>query len=244
MEDFPEAAVILREGLNATDDPFYRTALAGLYATWSDAVSRDPKARPGDQMTLIETGLRYEPTNLGLLNRLLAAIQIKGPAADKARESLERMLASGQAPASVHFALGLDAWQRAKSDEARIHLERAEQLAPQTPAIANNLAWVLAASEPPDLPRALELSNLAIERAPKDLNFRDTRGRIEAKMGRWKEALNDLEAALMATPDNQDLHLALAEAYDHLGSSAMAAEHKRLAEKKPADRTGPSPAKP
>ena len=125
-----------------------------------------------------------------------------------------------------------------------MHLERADELAPQTPAIANNLAWVLASSEPADLPRALELSNLAIERAPRDLNFRDTRGRIYVKMGRLKEALNDLEAALTAAPDDAQLHRALAEVYGHLGLSDMAAEHKRLAEKKPADKAVSPPAKP
>jgi tetratricopeptide (TPR) repeat protein len=244
LEDFSGAATVLQEGLNATDDPVYRAALAGVYAVWSDAVGRDPKGRPGDQLALVETGLRYDPANVGLLNRLLAAIHVKGPTADKARESLERLLASGKAPASVHFALGLDAWQRGKADEARMHLERADELAPQTPAITNNLAWVLASSEPADLPRALQLSNLAIERAPRDLNFRDTRGRIYAKMGRWKEALNDLEAALTAAPDDAQLHRALAEVYEHLGSSDMAAEHKCLAEKKPSDKAVSPPAKP
>ena len=243
LEDFAGAATVLQEGLNAKDDSVYRAALAGVYLVWSDAVSRDPKARPGDQLALVETGLRYDPTNVGLLNRLLAAIQVKGPEADKARESLERLLAAGKAPATVHFALGLDAWQRGKADEARMHLERADELAPLTPAIMNNLAWVLASSQPADLPKALELSNLAIEHTPRDLNFRDTRGRIYAKMSRWKEALNDLEAALAGNPDDPALHLGLAEVYEHLGSADMAAEHKRLAEKKPADKSS-SPAKP
>jgi tetratricopeptide (TPR) repeat protein len=244
LEDFPGAATVLQEGLNATDDPVYRVALAGVYVVWSDAMGRDPKAKPGDQLALVETGLRYDPTNVGLLNRLLTAIQVKGPTADKARDSLERLLASGKAPASVHFALGLDAWQRGKADEARMHLERAIELAPLTPAIANNLAWVLASSEPADLPRALELSNLAIEHAPREMNFRDTRGRIYAKMGRWKESLNDLEAALAAAPNDPQLHSGLAEVYEHLGSPEMAAQHKRLAEKKPADKSTSPPDKP
>ena len=243
LEEFPAAAAALQEGLDSTDDPVYRSALANVYAVWSDAAGRDPKAPAGDQLVLVERGLRYDPTNVGLLNRLLAAIQVQGPKADQARESLKNLLASGKAPASVHFALGLDAWQRGKADEARMHLERADALAPQTPAIANNLAWVLASSKEADLPRALELSNLAVERDPRDLNFRDTRGRIYAKMGRWKESLNDLEAALTAAPEDAQLHLALADVYKNLGSPDMAAEHERLAAKKAADKSNP-PAKP
>ena len=115
-------------------------------------------------------------------------------------------------------------------------------MAPQTPAIANNLAWVLATSEPPDTARALDLSNLAVERSPNDPSFRDTRGRILMKLGRWKDALSDLEAALPGNSDNADLHKALAEVYDRLELPAMAAEHRRLAEKKAADKPAPSPA--
>ena len=233
LEDFPGAVAVLREGLNVADDPVYRAALGGVYFLWSEAVGRDANAKPGDELTLVEAGLRCDPTNVGLLNLLLAAVKVGGPQADQARESLQALLASGKAPASVHFALGLDAWQRGKADEARVHFERANELAPQTPAVANNLAWVLATSEHPDLDRALDLSNLAVGQAPKDLSFRDTRGRILMKLGRWKDALADLEAALPGNADNTDLHSALAEVYDRLGAPETAAEHRRLAEKKP-----------
>jgi predicted Zn-dependent protease len=96
--------------------------------------------------------------------------------------------------------------------------------------IANNLALALTAGNSPELARALSLVNLALDHAPGDVNFRDTRGRILARMGKWKEALPDLEAALTQRANQPELHRTLAETYDHLGVTAMAAEHKRLAE--------------
>ena len=72
--------------------------------------------------------------------------------------------------------------------------------------------------------------NSVLERWPDEPMFRDTRGAVLAKMGRWKEALTDLQAALPGYPKNPDLHRRLAEAYEHVGAADMAAQHRRLAE--------------
>jgi tetratricopeptide (TPR) repeat protein len=239
LEDFPAAVGVLDEGWAATHDNAYRTALANVYLVWSDVLGRDPKADLGARLRLLENGLKCDAANLGLLERLLAATRVGGPEADRARSALQGVLARGQAPASVHFALGLDAWQRGRKDEARVHWERALELAPQTPTVANNLAWLLAETDSADLPRALELANFAVERAPNEKSFRDTRGRIFARMGKWREALADLEAALAHSPDNAGLHRALADVYTHLGMPDMAAQHQRLAEEHRADQ-GPA----
>jgi tetratricopeptide (TPR) repeat protein len=239
LEDFPAAVAILEEGLTATHEPLYRQALAAVYLLWSDALARDSRDKVGDRLSLLERGLRYDPANAGLLDRLSAATRIDGPDADKARAALQGLLARGEAPATVHFALGVDAWQRGKTDEARLHWECAHQLAPQVGVIANNLALALAQGKVPDLPRALELVNLALEHSPHEANFRDTRGTILVRMGRWKEALPDLEAALPRQSNKAELHRTLAEVYEHLGAPEMAAEHKRLAEAKPAEPMSP-----
>src|SRR5262249_58618903 len=130
---------------------------------------------------------------------------------------------------------------RGQPAEARVDLEQAFKLAPDLPAVANNLAWLLANDSRPDLPRALELVNVALKHSPKELNFRDTRGRILAKLGRWQEALEDLEAALPGSPNNPGLHRALADAYEHLGDPAMAAKHRGLAEEKATPKQPASP---
>jgi tetratricopeptide (TPR) repeat protein len=239
LEQFPEAVAVLEEGLSATHEPVYRAALAGAYVTWADAVARDPKAKVGERLRLVEQGLKYDPASPALLDRLLAATRTDGPSAEEARAALRNMAATGVAAGTAHFALGLDAWQRGREDEARLHWERAIELAPQVPSVANNLAWVLAQSKEPDLPRALELSNRAVEHAPGNASFRDTRGRILARMGRCKEALPDLEAAVAASPRDADLHRTLADVYRRLGSPGMAEEHERLARDESA-----TPAKP
>jgi predicted Zn-dependent protease len=104
--------------------------------------------------------------------------------------------------------------------------------------VANNLAWVLARDDPPDLERALKLADLALERQPDARRFHGTRGDVLARLGRWREALPELEEGLADAPDNPDLHAALAVAYDHLDDAAMAARHRSLAEAASSSRSG------
>jgi tetratricopeptide (TPR) repeat protein len=230
LEDFAGAVAILQEGLSVTGDPVYRPALARVYVAWSDALARASKPDPGEQLARLEQALKYDPGQMDVLMRLWAFTKFQGAEADKSRAILRTQLAAGKGTGVAHLALGMDAWDQGKTVEALVHLEQAYQLAPQMGVVANNLAWVLASAQPPDLDRALTLMNSVLERWPNEPLFRDTRGAVLAKMGRWKEALTDLQAALPGYPKNPELHRRLAEAYEQLGAPEMAAEHRRLAE--------------
>jgi tetratricopeptide (TPR) repeat protein len=233
LEQFPEAVAILKGGLDAKPEPAardaYHAALGRVHAAWLESLDREKRGTFGEKLKLLDQGLQYDPTNLALLDRLIAAVRIQGARADEARTTLRGLLARGEGSATIHFALGADAWQQHDRQGALVHLEEAYRLAPQMPLIANNLAWLLAQGPPDSLPRALELSNLVVERAPDEPAFRGTRGEIRARMGKWKEALADLETALTKSPKNVRLHQTLADVYTHLGVPAMAAEHQRLA---------------
>jgi tetratricopeptide (TPR) repeat protein len=231
-ERFREALRTLDEGFAVTHNAVYQTFAARVYVTWYDALGRSRDAADG-RLPVLEEGLARDPGNQDLLDRMLALTQLPGGDGDKAVEALHRLLASGKAPAAAHFALGVVALRRGRSDEARLHWEQANKLSPEMPAVANNLAMLLATAKEPDLPRALGLVELALERSPKDPNFRHTRGSILLKMGRHKEALDDLEAALPHYPNSPKLHAQLAEVYEHLGVPEQAAEHRRQAETKP-----------
>jgi len=269
LEEFPQAVTILDEGLTGTREDFYRPALARVYSTWFDHLGREGSPYPGFRLRLLERGLRYDPKNIALLNRLLnvtrmdiyqdmpatlavatvgwsagqpgaqvAANLLASRAMDKeaVRTMLTRMLAQGEGTAQVHFALGVDSWEQGLVKEARLHWERANKLIPDMPVVANNLAWLIYQTSPTELPKALELVNLAIDKAPGEINFRDTRGHIYLKMGKYNEAAEDLDAVLPLSPNSPELHRSLATAYSHLNMPALAAEHERQATLKAAQR--------
>jgi Flp pilus assembly protein TadD len=178
-------------------------------------------------LALLEQGLRWDPTNKDLLDQFTRTLRGNGAEADRARAMLRDLLAQGQDRAGVHFVLGVDAWYRDRLDEARLHFEQAERLDPQSPVIVNNLAWVLVHGASPDPQRALTLANLAVERQPDNPAIHGTRGMALARLGRWKEALPELEIGLPASPHDIGLRRALVDTYEHLGLAEMAAAHRK-----------------
>jgi len=88
---------------------------------------------------------------------------------------------------------------------------------------------LLVLTKQPDLTRALALVQPMVEVMPNQPDFRNTRGQIYVKLGKWAAAVDDLEYALPLVLDKSATHTALAEAYQNLGMSALAAEHARLA---------------
>jgi predicted Zn-dependent protease len=227
LEDFSGAVATLEDGA-ATSESIYRPVLARVYLAWYDAQARIPGKKPAENVALLEKGLRNEPVNKDLLNRLLGLLRQDGAGAEETRRLLKQLAATGKGSAAVHFVLGSDAWHRRQLDEARLHLDLAYQLEPGLAIIGNNLAWLMIQEPTPDLPRALEIINDVVNRYPAEAMFHDTRGQILVRMGRWKEALPDLELALARLPDRPAIHDALADVYQNLGDPESAAEHRRL----------------
>jgi predicted Zn-dependent protease len=95
--------------------------------------------------------------------------------------------------------------------------------------VANNMATLLTLSTPPELDRALAIIQSVVTNTPANPEFRDTRGQILLKLGRYQEAITDLEFALPSLKPAANTHKALAEAYQALGLSELAQEHLRLA---------------
>lgn len=229
LEDFPLAVEIHREGLASTNDEIFRLAIASTYVGWYDVKKSQPGSRPEQLIALIDQGLNYDPSNLDLLNRLIDQLRSGGAGADSGRKLLQELLAKGgNSIGLVHFALAVDAHIRGDAPGEKLHLERAIKLDPKTGRIANNLAWVLSQPPNPDLPRALALINMSLEQEPNSPKYLDTRGKILIAMGKWQEALADLELVSAKAPATSGLHAALAEIYEKLNQPALAAEHKAI----------------
>jgi predicted Zn-dependent protease len=161
-----------------------------------------------------------------LLRRLWGLASAKGPDAERAAALLKAQLVEGRSVGMAHLALGTIAWDNGRKDEGQLHLEQAYRAGPHVPVVGNNLAWMLAHSDPPQYDRALEVIGRVLEAHPNEPRFRGTRGHVLAKIGRWKDAVPDLEAALAADPKNAALHAVLADAYSTLGDPVLSSLHK------------------
>ncbi|OAI50987.1 hypothetical protein AYO44_05360 [Planctomycetaceae bacterium SCGC AG-212-F19] len=231
--EYARALTLLQEGLGRSGAPVFRARIAKACLAWLEVLTGDTEKEQGERIQLVELGLRSDPNNLDLLRQLAKVARLDGPQAEQARTMLQSLLAKGKGSFSLHLVLGVDAFERGKTAQALQHLEQAYRLDPNFPVLANNFAWALAQAEPPELERALRIINTVLERHAQDLRFRETRGQILAKMGRWDAAILDLQAALPRLPDDRNLHKSLAEAYRQLGNAEMAAQHQKLADAPP-----------
>jgi Flp pilus assembly protein TadD len=252
MERFAEGIALLQDGYDTANSDPYRLALANAYLRWAQFAALQPGSTLSFRLALLEKTLQLDCSNMEALYSLLAitrlqrrTVYVPPPnlvgilvtplvprlerlAADRARADMQELLANGESPATAHLILGMEAQGRGKQTEARVHFEQSYKLDPHMPVIVNNLAWSLTHVQPVDLDRALLLINDLLERWPKQLNYRETRGQILTRQGKWKEALTDLEAALPAMRFSRELHAALALCYDKLGVPEMRDQHRKF----------------
>jgi predicted Zn-dependent protease len=228
---FQEAEQLINEGASLAGSSTelnraYARKLSGLLLSWCDAKQDDPRSNLLERLQLLERALALDSENPEVYGRLLALAKDKSPQSQKAREILFD-LTKAKDSFLAHLFLGIDAWEQKNVTEARYHWEKAQGLAPRAPVVLNNLAWLLAFSPPVDMNRALELAEAAVKQAPQAPQFRGTRGHIYAKLGRDKEALEDLQESAKAYSKDPNLFRVLSEVCTRLGYTQMAENYKK-----------------
>jgi len=245
-----EALKVLQAADAAETDPRYGAAIAQVFlmrmagarttsapselSTSADAMT--PANRPvstlelASQIELLERAIHYAPNHPVVLNAIAQLSTQETPEGDQARSWLKDALARGDSPATVHLILGTAAATKGDMKDAIFHLEQAVKRDPKLAMAANNLAYVLADSDPSQPERALRLVDAALQVMPQHPEIRETRGQILLLLGRHQEAILDLEYVLKKLPSRRRVHAGLAAAYRALGNPDLAERHKRMAE--------------
>ncbi len=226
LEEFELAEQLLENGLAQFDDDRFRFLLVSLRVIQFD---RTPKNQLPRRLELLQDALNHQPDNIDALKRLAAIAGEDAGTSATAQGIVENLLTQEGVPAANHFILGTMAAKSGDHAKAIDHLRQAHEANPAMDNAANNLAWCLAYGDPPRLDEALQLIEAVLKAAPGDPEFRDTRGQILLKLGRWQEAITDFEAVLRVFPDNLAIHQRLATAYEHLGMSEIAEKHRAFA---------------
>lgn len=232
QEEFPKAASILQRATQANpDSKALRYGLARVYVQWSDSLQGMTEEIRQAKFELLSAALLANPDEMLVFDRLISHLATDEALSAEGREMLLQNIAEGRGVAMSHLILGTLSDPGTK--ESQMHLEMAYEELPTAPVVINNLAWALAQQETPDLQRAYDLIDGVIQRSGKQVapQFLDTRGLILVKKGRWKDAIRDLELALPSHRTEAATHLALAEAYEQIGSPELALRHRKMAEK-------------
>jgi tetratricopeptide (TPR) repeat protein len=217
LEQFPAAVQILHDGWQLSPAPAYRLALAQTYERWSAAPALQGPAQLGSRLLLIQQALRHDHGNTDALRRLLDLAQCQEPETASTWNELRRRLTAEPDAAGLHFVAGMYFHARREYESAQRHFEEAWRRDRSVAPILNNLAWIQAHSEPTEAARALPLIDAALQLEPDKAHYRDTRGHVLARLGRWREAVVELEAVTARLPDSAERREALAQAHRQLG---------------------------
>jgi tetratricopeptide (TPR) repeat protein len=230
LADYPAAVAWFSQPTTA---PELRPLLVEAYVRWWDSLqllAAKPETVLNPRLDLLLDGLAVDPRNAAVLFRLLAVARRDDRMGEQALAALRKLIADNAQKAPAYVLLGSAEYVRGNVDEAITYLEQAYRLDPDADVTLNNLAWVLATAVPPDLERALKLANAAVELTQGAVRTRETRLRILVRLGKWDEALRDVEACESLLRGQPDFHLLAAEVYNKLKLSGPAEEHRRRAE--------------
>jgi tetratricopeptide (TPR) repeat protein len=246
LEEFEKAIEILQEGMRMKKNEFYRIQLSNCYLRWYERLTLTPSRRmptPENEMNrlnLIINALKIDPNNATAIKYLVNFMSRSGSDANARAQAHRDLLARDGRNAFLRLWMGEKLLVEGKLDEARKEWELAYEYNPDSPTIANNFAWILtfgqsqAPALTPDLQRALRIINQVIDTTPKEYpnrpQFHGTRGTIYLKMGRYKEALEELLLAAQRPNASDDpiLQEQLMLAYDRLGMHEASLNHRKL----------------
>ena len=220
-----EAETLLLMGLNAGPDRKLNRALADFYVMRYKGAQKKNEVG-ADQLDYLFKALLVDANFQPIYQELINIYMAKDRTAeqqDRIRNQLLDLVTRETPSPMAHFSLSNILYDDEEEERAKYHLEQAKKLNPGLVAVVNNnLAWMLSQEKDPDLDRALELIEEALEAKPGDRRFLDTRGSIYLLMGRFEDAIDDLNEALSGVQNQPATRLKLAEAYKQLGMDDLA----------------------
>jgi tetratricopeptide (TPR) repeat protein len=223
-------------GWQLTNDQDFAKGLSQLMVLQFDrTVRREPENFLAMWNHLLEA-LRWDAENTDIYDRLVLLHQATSDVARKNQVIAKLKQTTVERPNfyKSFFSLSALELQAGQLENASVLLHRTIELAPESHAALNNLAWLLMLrseqeGRPELLIQAEEFANRAVNVLPNSGSYRDTLGSILLKQHRVEEAVTELERALTNVIDPLPVHQKLAAAYRMLGQSEIADRHERVA---------------
>lgn len=223
-----DAETLLLDGFSKKPDIEIRQALAGFFSMRYDR-SVAEKRPVKERLNYLVRALYFEPNHPQVYQRMMDLYQSDDKTEDDLltiRLELQQIIASDKPSEIAHFVLSNVLWSEGEKKQAIFHLEQAYKLNPSFVFVANNLAWIMATeNENPDLDRALELSQKAVDSNPDDARFRDTLGTILQMRENFSDAITEYNRALPGVAEPQLVHKKLSECYSALDMPELAKQH-------------------
>jgi tetratricopeptide (TPR) repeat protein len=180
---------------------------------------------------MLQSALEYAPNNPRVLTLVADQVLAAMNEDDDQLVAVREALINGSSAGIAHFIRGTAALLRDDVDSATTSLKLAAEHMPQSSAILNNLAVALAARDDGDLEQALKISDSAIKQSASPTPYYyETRGQILFRLGRYLDAIPDLERALPIESLAPGAHRSLAICYKNVGEPELSLLHQERAD--------------
>lgn len=226
LKNYSAAESLLVAGARINNDANLRLALASFYINQHD-LAKVASSEFDVRIKHIQSALKYDANHVPAYDRLISNyMEVKSSELQQEiKNQLTELITEGHSPALSHFALSNVYWIEQDQEQAEWHMEQAFRHDSNFGIVANNLAWLLAHRNPPELKRAQELITVVVQQSPADPRFRDTLGTILMKAENYDEAAVELEKCLLTIENKEEIHKKLAIIYDKLGRQKLARMH-------------------
>ena len=234
---YDAAEKTLLEAVNESGSPKLRSACAGYYVSlYQQTQNTNGREVPdlesvSESLELLKKSLAYDIDHLPTYQAIIRLHTGTNDDATKqlVTDTLRSYLDSDEPAALVHFALSNIYWTEKDADQSQIHMAKAFEANSNFSVVANNLAWILAHADPPELDRAYSIAAKVVEKSPQDGRFRDTLATILMKQEKLPVALTEFQKALATADNRKEIHQKMASIYRQLDKAELAKHHQEQA---------------
>lgn len=210
-----------------------KQAYGDATAAWIGFIEQSEMSNTQERLRilrLLEKALNYAPTNPRVLTIVADQVLATLDDDDEQVVMLRESLINGSSSGIAHFIRGTAALMEDDVETATTALRLAAQHMPRSGAILNNLAVALSVRDSDNLEEALKISDTAIKQTTNPTpHFFETRGQILFRLGRYVDAIPDLERSLTVESLAQKSHESLATCYEKIGEEDLSKLHQQAA---------------
>jgi predicted Zn-dependent protease len=231
LERYTAAEKALLDGLKL-DNKEIQTACASFYVSCYELeIQLNGPLSAAKKLEYLRKALSHDINHLPIYQSIIQFYQRSQNNDDRKLivNSLMDILEGDSGTGFAHFSLSSIYWIENDIEKSQIHMEEAFKANNSLSVVANNLAWILAHAEEPDLDRAFSIAEQIVGQNPEDGRFRDTLATILMKQKNYSVALTEFQKALPTTKNKSEIHEKMARIYRKLNKVELAVHHEEQA---------------
>ncbi len=232
INDWKEAKEVLATGLDQNPNrPILRRALANIFVQEYRSTIKETSKGVEANTDLLNTASQLDPSNPAVNQEVMQLVNAGAKTDQGLIEKLTAQMATGKATAITHLIAANYFFKQNKIEEAIGNWKLSLAKNPNLVLALNNLAVILATTNPPDIDQALQLINRALAIEGPNAELFDSKGDILSAAGKRIEAIAEYEKAIKLQPGRFPTREKIVRHLEKEGMTTEAQAHRELIER-------------